>query len=777
MFDGENGLPVERVLIFTEGGKSSILTDMDGKARLSEFPRDGILKFQHPSYESLVLVLDDLKPGTNRISLRRRVIQLSEFVVAANKWEQDRAEVPGRITSLGPREIRLQASQTAADALGSTGGVFIQKSQLGGGSPMIRGFAANALLIVVDGVRMNNAIFRSGNLQNVILIDPFLIDNAEVVYGPGSVMYGSDALGGVMDFHTIQPVFAYDSAYYVSGEAVIRHATANGEFSAHGHFNLGWKNLASLSSFTYSTFGHLRAGGSHPDKYENFGRRTWYQDYRNGRDTVIYNPDDREQVHSGYSQWNLAQRFRYRASKALEINYSLLWSQSSDIPRYDRLIEGTAEEPEVAEWYYGPQRWMMNQVVLTHRQAASVYDHLRVGISRQDMEESRHDRKFGDAMLKHRTEKVGAWTFNADAGKKVGSDLELFYGLDGLLNKVASSGEAENIFSGETVAIAPRYPDGGTNYYGYAGYAQLKQKLSQKLILHTGLRYSRAGLDAVISDNRWYNLPFDKISLDFGAFNGSLGLVWRPSARWQYNLSLSSGFRAPNLDDVGKVFDSEPGNVVVPNPGLKPEYVYNLESGVIFRLQESIRVEVDAFYSFVEDVMTRRDFSYNGLDSIVYDGEQSRVQALVNAGQARIWGISLEGFIKTGSSWSVSQQLSWTDGYEVEGRLPLRHAPPLFGRTTVSWTPSNLTALAYAEYNGWKRWDDLAPSEQSKPHLYTEDGTPAWVTLNIKASYLLTEHLNAGIGLENILDLHYRPYSSGISAPGRNLILSLRANF
>nr|MCU0385755.1 TonB-dependent receptor plug domain-containing protein [Flavihumibacter sp.] len=115
-----------------------------------------------------------------------KIQELGEVVISFNKWEQQLNEVPNKITKINRTQIQLQQPQTAADMLAQSGSVFIQKSQLGGGSPMIRGFATNRVLLVVDGVRMNNAIYRSGNLQNVISIDPLALEAAEVVFGPGS---------------------------------------------------------------------------------------------------------------------------------------------------------------------------------------------------------------------------------------------------------------------------------------------------------------------------------------------------------------------------------------------------------------------------------------------------------------------------------------------------------------------------------------------------------------------------------------------------------------
>ena len=125
---------------------------------------------------------------------------------------------------------------------------------------MIRGFATNRLLLSVDGVRMNNAIFRGGNIQNVISIDPFTIKSTEVIFGPGSVIYGSDAIGGVMNFYTNNPQFSKTDSLEVFGKSNYRYSSANNENTVHVDFNLGKREWAFLSSLTYNNFGDLKMG-------------------------------------------------------------------------------------------------------------------------------------------------------------------------------------------------------------------------------------------------------------------------------------------------------------------------------------------------------------------------------------------------------------------------------------------------------------------------------------------------------------------------------------
>ena len=127
-------------------------------------------------------------------------INLNEITVSATKFAEHKKYIPQQVLTISAKKMAFFNQQTTAELLTHTGNVLVQKSQLGGGSPVIRGFEANKVLLVVDGVRMNNAIFRGGHLQNVITMDNTILDKTEILFGPSSVMYGSDALGGVIAF-------------------------------------------------------------------------------------------------------------------------------------------------------------------------------------------------------------------------------------------------------------------------------------------------------------------------------------------------------------------------------------------------------------------------------------------------------------------------------------------------------------------------------------------------------------------------------------------------
>jgi hemoglobin/transferrin/lactoferrin receptor protein len=773
--DAATGAPLERVVVYTPDQSKLAITNDEGKARIDAFSSGDRLVFRQLGYSTRTVAYDSLAAFEFVVGLRARSYATDEVVVSANRWETKRSDAPQEIAAVSSDRIAFEAPQTSADALATTGKVFVQKSQLGGGSPMLRGFAANGVLIVVDGVRMNNAIYRGGNLQNVILVDPNNLARAEVVFGPGSVMYGGDALGGVMAFHTRKPVYSADG-FETFGSAFARYSSANEEKTAHADFNLGAERFASYTGVTVSDFSDLRAGNLH-DLYDlDFGRRHFYVERVGNEDVVRVNDDPNIQTPSGYRQYNILHKMEYALSDALEFGYRFHHSSSGDIPRYDRLTETRDGAPRYAEWYYGPQRWTMHVLESDLTEPTPLYNKIKTSLAFQSVEESRHDRKFQSDELRSRVEKVDVYSLNVDAFRYVSEQLQWFYGADAAFNRVASSARSENIATGAVSPEATRYPDGGSDYLQWGAYARVAYRLGDATTASAGARYSRTTLDATIARD-FYDLPFDELSLDAGALTWSAGVATEALEGWRLYANVSSGFRAPNVDDVAKVFDSEPGAVVAPNDDLGPEYAYTAEGGVVKYLGESAALELTTYYTLVEDVIVRRDYHLGGRDSIMYDGELSAVKANVNAGEAYVFGASASLTADLTEALSLSSSLAYCEGRDKTANEPLRHTPPLFGRTSIGFHKSGWRLEASVEYQGAKPFDDLAPSEQEKTHMYASVGSPAWYALDARASYDFAFGAVLSVGVENVMDAHYRPYGWGISAPGRNLVVSARASF
>jgi outer membrane receptor protein involved in Fe transport len=777
ILDDVTGQPVELAIVMSNKHMTGELTNEQGQLNISSFSDAEWILIRSLGYHSMTTSFAELQNQKFIARLKSEDISLDQVVVSATRWNQGSRDVPSKVTAISKHTITLQEPQTSADLLGASGEVFIQKSQQGGGSPMIRGFATNRLLFAVDGVRMNTAIFRSGNIQNVINLDPFATERVEILFGPGSVMYGSDAIGGVMSFQTLTPQFSLNDEPLISGSAAIRTSTANNELSGHFDVKAGWKKWAMVSSISSFHFDDLRMGTYGPDEY----LRPFFVERIDSLDVVVTNPDQHVQVPSGYDQINFMQKVRYKASETLDIEYALHYSTTTEYSRYDRHIRYRNGLPRYAEWNYGPQQWMMNQVSVHHRGYNTLYDEMTLRGAFQHFEESRIDRNINDVERHIRIEKVDANSVNFDFTKSLGKH-RLFYGLEGVWDDVTSIGKDEDISTGDIVDGPSRYPQSDWRSYGI--YANYQHHLNDQLVIQAGARYGVFGLNGVF-DTTFYPFPYTTMEINDAALTGSLGATYSPSDRLSLRVNASTGFRAPNVDDAGKVFDSEPGSVIVPNPDLNAEYAYNFEAGVATRIGDHMSVDLTGFYTILENAMVRREYTLNGMDSIFYDGELSQVQAIQNAAQATVYGLQAGLDARWPSGFGCSVDLNFQIGEEEldDGTTsPLRHAAPFFGTARLSYRHEALELMLYGLYNAQVNYDDLPEEEKSKTEIYAVDGngnpySPTWATLNFKANYRLNELFTIGAGLENITDVLYRPYSSGMAGAGRNFILSLHADF
>ncbi len=770
------------VAVYSNNPIKSGQTNAKGQIDASVFKTADSIYFKLVGYETPSYSYQQLNSMKFKIELTETSISLGEVVVSSNRWEEKKIETPNRIEKINKKDVAFQNPQTAADLLETSGYVYIQKSQLAGGSPNLRGFATNRVMLVVDGVRMNNAIFRAGNLQNVISIDAAALENTEVLFGPGAVMYGSDAIGGVMDFHTLNPKFADSSKLLVTGSALGRFSSANNEKTGHMDFNIGSRKWSFLTSVTYSDYDDLLAG-SVGNSY--FLRPSYAQTF-DGKDSTVVNKRPSLQVGSAFSQLNLMEKIRFQPSEALNIDYAFHYSATSDAPRYDRLYldANNNEELDYAEWYYGQQKWMMNRLGITNTKSNKVYDQLRIVAAVQNTEESRHDRKFNNTKLRNQTETVDAISFNLDLDKKLNEKITLFYGAEVIYNKVGSVANKTDIVTLVETPTNTRYPNGST-WQEYGAYANFKYKITPKTILNAGMRYTHYLMKADF-DTTLFPFPFVHAENSNGAMNGSLGLVHSPDKTWQLYINAATGFRAPNMDDMGKVFDSQPGTVVVANANLKPEYAYNAEIGTAKTFGNFLKVDFAGYYTLLKNALARRNFQYNGKDSIEYDGQMSQVLAIQNITGAYVYGVQAGVDISFGKGFGIGSKISYQRGEEQsEDSLiyyPKPHVAPLFGSTHLTYVRKKLKLDLYAQYNRKMEYKDLPLVDRTDNVPYAKDinglpFTPGWYTLNFKVAYYINQYIALNVGVENITDQLYRPYSSGISAPGRNIIAAVRYKF
>jgi hemoglobin/transferrin/lactoferrin receptor protein len=705
-------------------------------------------------------------------------VNLNGVVISANKFSEKKKNIVQQIDVISANEIRQMNAQNSADVLSNTGKVFVQKSQQGGGSPVIRGFEASRIQLNIDGIRYNNAIFRAGHLQNIISIDNNALQQIEVLNGPASTIHGSDALGGVILLKTKDPKFARTKDFEVTGaNAMVRYSSANQEKTAGAGITFGNNRFASLTQLTFSQFEDLVQGKNGVDTIMNLWKKKFIVEHINGVDTMVANPDPYKQVATGYSQFDLLQKFSILQGKNVKHGVNLQVSNSSNIPRYDRLTETSGGIAKNAEWYYGPQFRTLMAYQFDAFKLKGFFNDITFNLNHQFWEESRHNRSYKKTALNHRTEKINVAGYNFAMRHK--DDINEFtLGTDAQFNFLKSTAFKEDINTGVQAKIDTRYPDGTNNMNLFGVFYQHILKLDEdRVVLNDGLRFNYTTLNSTLADTSiQFRLPFKELNQTNEALTGNLGIAYMPTEDLRLTANISSGFRSPNFDDMAKVFESVSGQrLVVPNANLKPEYTRNADVGIHYN-DGVVDIDAYGFYTHFTNAIVTDRFTYNGQDSVLYDGNMTAVYASQNKAKAFIYGGGVSGIYRPMLHFSLSGSMNYTFGrFNSDTVLvPLDHIPPVTGRLGIKYDNNVWYTELYSLYNGRKRLVDYNPAGEDNIQYSTPTGTPSWYTVNFRAGVTFAKYVQVQAAVENILDKNYRYFASGMSAPGRNFVLAVR---
>lgn len=708
-------------------------------------------------------------------------VTLTEVVVSVNKEEETKKTVAQQVQVLTPKDIESSQALSTADLI-SSNGIPVQKSQQGGGSPVLRGFEASRILLMMDGVRLNNLIYRAGHLQDIIKTDNNSFERIEILYGPSSTVYGSDALGGVIHIYTKKPLFSEGDSAKIKVNILSRYESANTGLTEHFDFNYGRKKFASLTSFSYSKFDDLMCGkNQNPFYTSEYGTRPYYVNYLgDGKDTLIKNSNRYLQVGSGFSQYDLMQKFSFKQSDHLTHGINLQYSNSSDVPRYDRLTDPSATTGlRSSEWYYGPQSRLLAAYDMNIKNPEGKFEGIHLGLNYQMLEESRHNRNFNSKFRSNRIENVSVIGANLDFLKKIKTH-DMRFGLDAQLNSLKSTANKENIVAGTTEKLDTRYPDGDNTMNNVALYFSHTWKIKEELALVDGFRVGYSMLHSTLVDTAvLFHLPYTDVEQKTPAYSGSIGIINTPSDELKLSFLISTGFRIPNVDDMSKIFGSTPGMVIVPNVDLKPERTVNSEFGITNIFNKKTRWENSIYFTDYRNIAIVDSFQFNGQDSIMYDGTMTRVFANQNKKAAYIYGFSSDLISKLNEHLIITLGINYTYGRIKTDSMdsPLDHIPPFTARTSFKYTNKKFNSDLFILYNGWKRLKDYYLNGEDNEQYATPDGMPAWFTVNLRMSYQLHKLVTLQAGVDNMFDTQYRTFSSGINAPGRNFIFALRGHF
>lgn len=796
VLDEETGFPISSATIVNKDQTVTAVTDDKGKADISDFKPNSFLFFSHVSYKGFSISKKKLKAQNFIIKLKKVNAHLDEIVLSVFKNKEQSKRIAEQIVVLSKSDITRESAQTSADLLASVPGIKVQKSQFGGGSPVLRGMESNRVLLVVDGVRLNNAIYRKGHLQNSITVSPSLLERTEIVFGPSSVVYGSDALGGVIHYYTKTPKTSKTPK--VKSNLFSRFGTVNQEVTTNMSAELSFEKWASFTSISYSSFGDLKMGKKRSHGFNDWGQVPFYSENigSNYVATPTANSDVDIQRNTGFNQTDVLQKFFIPLSKNTDLTVNLQYSTSSNIPRFDKLMELKSGSLKFAEWYYGPQERFLasTQIAITPKKywlEKGVFT-----VAYQNIKESRIQRKFNSLMRLYRNEEVDVFSINGDFTVPLTKEKNrnLSYGFEIAYNDVSSIPKGKTIIvSGNKVTgysgdfnVQSRFPDGGSNYLSTAVYTDYRQDISKNSTLNTGIRLTKTRLSAKWIDQSFIILPKTNIELNNTALTATIGYVYKPNVNWQINSVISSGFRSPNIDDVGKVREKS-GNITVPNVDLKPEFAYNAEVGIQkFFNDRMFSLGFNTYFTVLDNYITREADG----TTILYDGDIGNVVKNVNKDQAYITGYTANYYGRISNHWKTSGSITYTKGRSYDTDEPLSSIPPLFGRFEFTYKNNKIELSANYRFNSKKDISIYNLSEGIDNHVQTpvvdvnatEDvdkyyGTPSWSTFGLNGRYIVNKNVSVQGILTNVFDEHYKEFASGVSAPGRNFSVAVQATF
>jgi outer membrane receptor protein involved in Fe transport len=680
-----------------------------------------------------------------------RDVSLSDSVITPTRGRRWIVGIPQAVNALTAEEIARRLPQTTPDALTEEVGVVVQKTNMGGGSPVIRGRTGKEILILLDGLRFNNSTFRR-NHQYLNTIDLNAVDRIEVIRGPASVLYGSDAMGGAVNVFTRR--YDLDQPGF-HGRLYSEASSANLGLVTHLALEGGTGDIGVTAGATYKTFDDLRAG-------------------QGAGDPVGAVDQGGRQVPTGYDEYDISFTMNSRLSDHETLDFLYLYSQAWEVPRSDVLIPNDERpvapdlrrdfDPQILRWYEARYRY---------GNAGELVERFEAKVMFANPEETRRRIRTSDPDTQvNETDEILTPGIGLQWDLRVAEDHLLTTGAEGYYEQVRSSRESVDLTTGAVDSDLPgRFPDGSV-YQSYGVYAQDEWQIAEDWRWTGGLRYSLFKMRLDFEDLTIGPVgPIGTQSETFDDLTFATGLTHRVSeSTWVYG-SISQGFRAPNLDDVAVLGDFASGERV-PNLDLDPETVWSFEAGAKHRgpRWRGGGAAAAAFYDNLFD--TEVAFTAGGQEFF----------QVANRGRATVY--TLEGwaeYVTRESDGASPEHVLFANafgnwGYNRTAEEPLSKVPPPQGE--LGYRLEDVRGRWFGEIfaRGALEQNRLSQADLDDPRI-PDDGTPAWWTLNLRGGILLGDHVNLRAAIENLFDYRYRVHGSGIDAAGINFVAQLDWRF
>ena len=648
------------------------------------------------------------------------------------------AQVEGAVSSFRVDELQITRAipEVLTDALRGVGSIHMQTTTAGQGSPFLRGLTGSGLLSVVDGMRLNNAIYRSAPNPYLDLVDSHLVEEIHVIRGPASVRHGSDAMGGVVSVRSRRPYFEGDD-WEMRGLLSGMFASANLARGVRTEFEVGRQDFGLRGGFTGLATSDLRGGG-----------------------------DTGKQIPTAFESVGADAAFTWALDDGQSLNGDFQFMKQPDTPRYDELVAGFGQtEPSSLIFQYQPLERLFAHLNYETVEPFPGVSTLDLDVSFQRIRDDRTTRAYPSPEndYEFREQNASELFGVVLAGRsQVTDQIDLNWGADAYLDWVSSTRTREEVATGSTEPWISRFPN-GSKMNSYGVYADVVMQVLPTLEVNGGLRYSYFDTYIAPSVERSQNQVNQDVT-------GALGFVWSPTDELSLIASFRRGFRAPNVFDLGTI-GPRPGNRYnVPTTNLSPEVIYTYDFGFTYSASR-IDAEVFGFYSNYNDKIA------SVLTGLTLPDGRAVVQSS-NEKLARLAGVegslrvllSSEVFLVAEAFYTWGEQQ--VRGGEVE---PADRIPPFQGRVGVAYQP--LEWIWIEPYVRFAASQNRLSNRDIQDPRINPEGTPGWATLGVRTQWALRENLDLVVEVRNITDADYREHGSGYQAPGAGVATSVAFRF
>lgn len=672
-------------------------------------------------YESQQIEIEiEESSKTLEIALIPSVISLhKEVIVSANRYEQNQFETLQTSTVVSSTQLFQNALRSTPEILTGVTGVFVQKTNHGGGSPFVRGLTGQQTLLMIDGIRLNNATFRSGPNQYFNTIDPLTLERIEVLRGSGSVQYGSDAIGGMVQVLTKNPSFTDELK--VSGNLYGKLMSNGMEQSSRGEITLSNKNIAVQSGLSYRNFGDILAGG-----------------------------DKGKLSPTGYNELTFNTKARIRLSHNYLATVSYQYVEQNEVPLYHRVV---LENYQYS--FFDPQDRQHFYAKLAGFYKNKFFQKVELTYSYQFTHEDRYNRRNQSQTTVYEGDKVRTQALIFQVSSAPTRFWEIQSGMEYYFDRVNSTRLESNLQTFIQTYKRGLYPDNAK--MKNLAFFTLHQFNFKKLQISSGLRYNFIEL----------NIPDQAIGeskISPAALVGDVSVAYSFHKNHKIIASANTAFRSPNIDDLGTLgivdFRYElPTNSLQPEKSLNTQIAWKANAK---KFSSSIAIFQNQLSNLINRVR-------QGKDSI----QGYQVYRKENTAEAFIRGAEAELAHQISPKFTILGNISYLYGQNKTNDEPMRRIPPLNGKLAIFYTQKQF--YANVEYLFAGKQDRLAKGDMDDNRI-AKGGTPSWNVLNLNVGYTFKNLRFVG-GISNIFNELYRIHGSGVDGYGRHFWLTVRMQF